>query len=202
MLHSTIALADSSGTLQTQYGYDPFGNATVTGASSANPYQFTGRENDGTGLYFYRARYYSPSLQRFASQDPVLQVGKPQMVLAGPRPLFKPQLWTPSPQKLNSYMYALSDPISFTDPSGLDTCQGNWTQIGFQEIPTQLGGLFANCICFYLCVPCNSPIIWSGNPFSPIVPKIPGVLTGNGTDCVCPEPSGGSTGCPQHCARK
>ena len=31
MLGSTIGLADSSGTLQTQYGYDPFGNVTVSG---------------------------------------------------------------------------------------------------------------------------------------------------------------------------
>ena len=28
-LGSVMALADSSGTIQTQYGYDPFGNATV-----------------------------------------------------------------------------------------------------------------------------------------------------------------------------
>jgi RHS repeat-associated protein len=38
---------------------------------SANPAQYTGRENDGTGLYYYRGRYYSPTLQRFASQDPL-----------------------------------------------------------------------------------------------------------------------------------
>jgi RHS repeat-associated protein len=31
----------------------------------------TGRENDATGLYFYRARYYSPTYQRFVSQDPI-----------------------------------------------------------------------------------------------------------------------------------
>ena len=33
--------------------------------------QYTGRENDGTGAYFYRARYYSPTLQRFISEDPI-----------------------------------------------------------------------------------------------------------------------------------
>lgn len=70
-LGSVIALADSIGTLQTQYTYEPFGKTTVTGSSSANNYRYTGREDDGTGLYFYRARYYSPSLQRFISEDPI-----------------------------------------------------------------------------------------------------------------------------------
>jgi hypothetical protein len=52
-LGSTLGLADSTGTVQTAYTYEPFGNVTVSGPST-NPYQFTGRENDGTGLYFYR----------------------------------------------------------------------------------------------------------------------------------------------------
>lgn len=38
---------------------------------NANSYEFTGRENDGAGLYYYRARYYSPTLQRFIAQDPI-----------------------------------------------------------------------------------------------------------------------------------
>jgi RHS repeat-associated protein len=70
-LGSTIALTDSNGNLQTQYTYEPFGNTTVTGPANANPYQFTSRENDGTGLYYYRARYYSPIYQRFISEDPI-----------------------------------------------------------------------------------------------------------------------------------
>ena len=69
-LGSTLALANPAGGLATSYTYDPFGSTTVSG-SSTNPFQFTGRENDGTGLYFYRARYYSPSQQRFVAQDPI-----------------------------------------------------------------------------------------------------------------------------------
>ena len=38
---------------------------------SDNPFQYTGRENDSTGFYYYRARYYAPELQRFVSEDPI-----------------------------------------------------------------------------------------------------------------------------------
>ena len=69
-LGSTLALTDSSGAINTSYTYEPFGKTTA-GGTNANPYQFTGRENDGTGLFFYRARYYSPTYQRFIGQDPL-----------------------------------------------------------------------------------------------------------------------------------
>jgi RHS repeat-associated protein len=96
ILSSSLALADSTGTIQTQYSYDPFGNSGSTGSASANPYQFTGRENDGTGLDYYRARYYSPTLQRFVSQDPLYFGGG----------------------DFNLYSYVLDDPADLTDPSG------------------------------------------------------------------------------------
>ena len=70
-LGSTVALGDNTGTLQTQYTYEPFGYATQTGSANTNSYKYTGREDDGTGLYYYRARYYHPRLQRFISEDPI-----------------------------------------------------------------------------------------------------------------------------------
>lgn len=33
--------------------------------------RYTGREDDGTGLMYYRARYYNPRLSRFISEDPI-----------------------------------------------------------------------------------------------------------------------------------
>ncbi|WP_424663979.1 RHS repeat-associated core domain-containing protein [Candidatus Binatus sp.] len=99
ILGSTLALTDSSGTQQTSYTYDPFGNSAATGQASANPYQFTGRENDGIGLDYYRARYYSPTLQRFTVQDPLDFYGGD---------------W-------NLYAYVGNDAASETDPLGTIT---------------------------------------------------------------------------------
>lgn len=43
-LGSTVALADMSGTLQTAYSYEPFGQATVTGTATSNSVAFAGRD--------------------------------------------------------------------------------------------------------------------------------------------------------------
>jgi RHS repeat-associated protein len=93
-LGSTIALVDSGGNVQTTYSYDPFGN-TTTGGANSNPSQYAGRENEGNGLYFNRARYYSPMLQRFISEDPIGVRGG-----------------------INLYAYADNSPVTLRDPSG------------------------------------------------------------------------------------
>jgi RHS repeat-associated protein len=73
-LNSVIAqMSDADEpTLQTSYGYSPYGQSTTVGTDSTNnPIQYTSRENDGTGLFYYRARYYDPVLKRFVSEDPI-----------------------------------------------------------------------------------------------------------------------------------
>lgn len=101
-LGSTIALTDSAGNQSVQYTYEPFGAATASGAS-ANTSQYGGRENDGTGLYYNRARYYSPNLQRFISEDPI-------GFTAG---------------DTNLYAYVGNGPFNWSDPLGLEK-SGNW----------------------------------------------------------------------------
>jgi uncharacterized protein RhaS with RHS repeats len=67
-LGSPVAVTDASGVVQTEYIYEPFGKTIATGTSNASSYQYTGRENDETGLYHYRARYYHPQLQRSSAK--------------------------------------------------------------------------------------------------------------------------------------
>jgi RHS repeat-associated protein len=95
-LGSTVSLSDS-GTLQTEYSYEPFGAVAASGSSSSNEFRYTGREDDGTGLYYYRARYYHPALQRFISEDPI-------GFAAG---------------DVNLYAYVANAPLDFSDPSGM-----------------------------------------------------------------------------------
>jgi RHS repeat-associated protein len=95
-LGSTLALTDDQGSVQAEYTYDPFGATTASGNDEDNPFRFTGREDDGTGLYYDRARYYSPGDQRFTSQDPIgLASGD-----------------------TNPYTYTDNDPADLTDPLG------------------------------------------------------------------------------------
>ena len=95
-LGSTIALGDSSGTLQTQYTYEPFGYTTQSGQANTNSYKYTGREDDDSGLYYYRARYYHPRLQRFIAEDPLGFGGG----------------------DVNLYAYVRNSPTNYIDPDG------------------------------------------------------------------------------------
>lgn len=83
------------------YAYDSFGNITkekyTEGIETLNPYRYTGREYDTDDLYYYRARYYDPTLGRFITSDPI-------GFLSG---------------DTNLYRYVGNDPINFVDPLGL-----------------------------------------------------------------------------------
>ena len=101
-LGGTVALTDSTGGATSTYSYEPFGRTSVDG-TGVNAFQYTGRENDGTGLYYYRARYYDPLRSRFVSEDPIgFNAG------------------------VNFYRYAGSNPILFTDPLGRDATITYW----------------------------------------------------------------------------
>jgi RHS repeat-associated protein len=95
-LGSPVAVADNAGVVQTEYTYESFGRTTANGPLNSSSYQYTGRENDGTGLYYYRARYYHPALQRFISEDPI-------EFASG---------------DVNFYAYVGGNPINYGDPTG------------------------------------------------------------------------------------
>jgi RHS repeat-associated protein len=100
-LRSTLSLTDSSAIPQSEYSYSAFGATSSTGAAGSNTSQYTGRENDGTGLYYYRSRYYSPGLQRFISEDRIGFRGG----------------------DFNLYAYVRNSPLNFRDPLGKQTAQ-------------------------------------------------------------------------------
>jgi RHS repeat-associated protein len=139
-LGSTLALVDDVGVARTQNRYDPYGTTVASGDTSSNPFQYTGRENDGTGLYYYRARYYNPSLGRFVSEDPI-------GFQSGP----------------NLYAYAGGDPISYTDPQGEQEAlvvRGGIYVIGGETLAEEIGaaasryglaGRLASCVLAGVC---------------------------------------------------
>lgn len=94
-LGSVVALSDGAG-VTSQYRYDPYGKPTGTTGIDRNPFRFTGREYEADDLYYYRARYYDPGLQRFLSEDP-------DGFASG---------------DLNVYRYVGNNPTNFSDPSG------------------------------------------------------------------------------------
>ncbi len=101
----------------------PYGGERITLDGSNNPidscdshYKFTGKERDSeSGLDNFGARYDSSQYGRFMSPDPLF---------ATVDRLIDPQQW-------NMYAYARNNPLSITDPTGLDfnlTCdQDNGT---------------------------------------------------------------------------
>jgi RHS repeat-associated protein len=80
-VYSVHALTGADGKVYERYVYDAYGKAIVLNASwtpkadpnnsaMGNPYAFTGRVFDkGTGIYYFRNRYFDPRLGSFISRD-------------------------------------------------------------------------------------------------------------------------------------
>jgi len=74
-----------------------FGKLTASTGMLVNPFSYTTREFDQeTSIYYYRARYYDPSVGRFISEDPIGFGGGTHF-----------------------YRYASNNPVLFDDPLGL-----------------------------------------------------------------------------------
>ncbi|MFH0888318.1 MAG: RHS repeat-associated core domain-containing protein [Planctomycetota bacterium] len=106
-LGSIYAITNEKGKVVERYEYEAYGEVTITGPAGkgkrnhstiGNRFMFTGREYDSeTGLYYYRARYYSAEMGRFLQRDAVPSV--------------------------NLYAYVNNNPANFIDPFGLKTKQ-------------------------------------------------------------------------------
>ena len=93
-------MTDCAGNVSNWYEYLPFGEMLMEQSSNSydNPYKYNGKELDvATGLYYYGARYYDPRTSLFQSVDPLVAL------------------------TLESYTYALNNPVMYHDPTGLFT---------------------------------------------------------------------------------
>lgn len=112
-LRSITDSTNSGGQISPVHPYDSYGNVVVGGSSSGHA--FTGREWDAeTGLFYLRARYYSPAEGRFLSEDPIGFAGG-----------------------INMYSYGAANPTGLLDPFGL--APGDWWDPrSYSALPAEL----------------------------------------------------------------
>jgi RHS repeat-associated protein len=92
-------LVDDVGELAWKAQLDVYGVARVEVEKTSCPWRWPGQyEDEETGLYYNRFRYYDPETGRYISQDPIRLKGG-----------------------LDIYAY-VSDPLSLLDPLGLSEC--------------------------------------------------------------------------------
>ena len=95
-------MTDDEGNEISSIDYYPYGDCRKSQPEIDNfptDKLFTSQRYDDTGLYYYGARYYDPSIGRFISPDTII-----------PDPM--------NPQAFNRYSYCLNNPLKYVDPSG------------------------------------------------------------------------------------
>ena len=86
---------DAAGNVQNDYRYDAFGQRIAGHENIPNRLRYNAQiEDDLTGLYYLRARYYNTGIGRFTQEDVIYNDG------------------------LNLYAYCSSNPVMYSDPSG------------------------------------------------------------------------------------
>ncbi len=99
-LGSIIARTNNSGAVTQRYEYGPYGESA---ALSGTSFGYTGQRYDAeSGLYNYKARYYSPVIGRFLQPDVIGYA-----------------------DGLNLYRYVRNQPVNFVDTLGLASDQGS-----------------------------------------------------------------------------
>ena len=86
---------DAAGSIQNDYQDDAFGQRIAGQENIPNRLRYNAQiEDDLTGLYYLRARYYNTGIGRFTQEDVIYNDG------------------------LNLYAHCSSNPVMYEDPSG------------------------------------------------------------------------------------
>lgn len=110
---SVTAITNSGGGAINIDSYDEYG---VPASTNTGRFQYTGQAwQSEIAMYYFRGRMYVPSIGRFAQTDPIGYDSGP-----------------------NLYAYSGSDPVNYSDPSGLDPKSLNIVCTG-SHIPSSCG---------------------------------------------------------------
>jgi RHS repeat-associated protein len=121
-LGNPVAATNATGELMWQEEFTPYGTRQINQDGGLNQIWYTGKELDeDTGLVYFGARWYDPSIGQFLSVDPV-------GVIPGNRFSY------------NRYAYANNNPQKYIDPDG-DFAQLVWGGLGGAAFDLALQGL-------------------------------------------------------------
>ena len=114
-------ILDQSGEVQNYYQYSAFGETIISEETTPNRLRYNAQtEDELTGLYYLRARYYAPGIGRFTQEDVIYNDG------------------------LNLYAYCNSNPVMYSDPSGLVKTSGCEPKVGGECSSTTMSQMDLN----------------------------------------------------------
>ena len=104
---SPLLATDNAGKVLWTENYAPFGDRYVKAKTGTNTQFFHGKEQDSTtGLQYFGARWYDPTIGRFMGVDPVTA---------------DPANKNGITHQFNRYAFANNNPYRFTDPDGRES---------------------------------------------------------------------------------